>query len=110
MSMSRRALVIGINHYDHFSPLTGCVPDANAMADVLSRNADGSVNFECRVLVSPGPVPITRALLRQQWRELFFDLKEDVLFYFSRHRTPTEGGGDLAKLDGMRREPVLPVV
>src|SRR5438876_11467216 len=107
--MSRRALIVGINHYDHVAPLQGCVPDALAMEEVLSRNADGSVNFQCRVLTSPGPTGITRVFLRQQWSELFHDFKEDVLFYFSGHGTPTETGGYLVTQDGTPGDPGLPM-
>lgn len=107
--MSKRALIVGINHYDHVSSLTGCVPDALAMEEVLSRNADSSVNFNCRVLVSPGPAPITRAFLRQQWAELFHDFREDVLFYFSGHGTPTEVGGFLVTQDGTTGDFGLPM-
>lgn len=105
--MNKRALIVGINHYDRFRPLSGCVADAQAMENGLSRNADGSKNFGCRVLVSPGPVVISRALLRQQWHELFQDFKEDVLFYFSGHGTPTEVGGYLVTQDGTPGDPGL---
>jgi len=105
--MSKRALIVGINGYDHFSSLNGCVPDAREMADVLSRNGDGTVNFECRILTSPGPTSITKAFLRQQWRELFHGFREDVLFYFSGHGTPTEVGGYLVTQDGVSDDPGL---
>jgi Caspase domain len=105
--VSKRALIVGINRYDHVGSLTGCVPDATAMEEVLSRNADRSVNFECRLLTSPGPIPITKGFLRQQWRELFQDFKEDVLFYFSGHGTPTEVGGYLVTQDGTSDDPGL---
>ena len=41
----RKALIIGIDHYEHIGPLSGCVKDACAVRDVLERHADGSVNF-----------------------------------------------------------------
>src|SRR4051812_42058618 len=107
--MSKRALIVGINDYDHVSSLQGCVPDATAMAEVLSRNGDGNVNFECRLLTSPGPTPITKAFLRQQWRELFQDFKDDLLFYFSGHGTPTDVGGYLVTQDGVIDDPGLPM-
>jgi len=107
--MSNRALIVGINHYDHVSSLTGCVTDAASMQEILSRNGDQSVNFECRLLTSPGAQPITRGFLRQQWRELFQDFREDVLFYFSGHGTPTEVGGYLVTQDGTPGDPGLPM-
>lgn len=105
--MSKRALLVGINDYDQVSPLSGCVPDATVMSEVLSRNSDGSLNFDCRLLISPGPHPITRGFLRQQWRELFQDFRGDVLFYFSGHGTPTEVGGYLVTQEGTPDDPGL---
>lgn len=109
LNMAKRALVVGINQYDHVNSLTGCVPDASAMHDVLSRNADGSLNFESRLLTSPGSPPITRGFLRQQWRELFQDFRDDVLFYFSGHGSPTDVGGYLVTQDGTPDDLGLPM-
>jgi hypothetical protein len=105
--MSKRALIVGINDYDNVGSLAGCVADAAAMAEVLGRNDDSTVNFECRVLTSPGPGKITKGLLRQQWRELFQDFKDDVLFYFSGHGTPTDVGGYLVTQEGTVEDPGL---
>lgn len=107
--MSKRALIVGINEYDHFDTLAGCIPDAAAMAEVLSRNADDTVNFDSRLFTSPGPTRLTRAFLRQKWRELFQDFKDDVLFYFSGHGTPTDVGGYLVTQDGVEDDPGLPM-
>jgi hypothetical protein len=105
----KRALIVGIDEYD--SPLvpslTGCVADATEMAAVLGRNDDGGVNFECRLLTSPGSKPITRAYLRQQWRDLFQDFREDVLFYFSGHGSPSDIGGFLVTQEGTPDDPGL---
>jgi hypothetical protein len=105
--MSKRALLVGINQYDHINSLSGCVPDATAMVEVLSRNGDNSPNFDCRLLTSPGLHPITRGFLRQQWRELFQDFRGDVLFYFAGHGTPTDVGGYLWTQDGTDDDPGL---
>lgn len=105
--MPKRALLVGINQYEHVSSLNGCVPDATAMSEVLARNSDDSPNFNCRLLTSPGPDPITRGFLRQQWRELFQDFQGDVLFYFSGHGSPTDVGGYLVTQDGTPDDPGL---
>jgi Caspase domain len=107
--MPKRALIVGIDNYNHVSSLTGCVADATAMQDVLSRNDDGSLNFTCRILTSPGHTSITKGFLRQQWRELFQECKGDVLFYFSGHGTPTDVGGYLVTQDGTPDDPGLPM-
>jgi len=41
----RKALVVGINYYQHGSPLFGCVDDAHAVKSALQRHSDGTVNF-----------------------------------------------------------------
>jgi hypothetical protein len=107
--MPRRALLIGINKYDdeHVSDLTGCVADATAMRDLLERHEDGSRNYDCRLLVSPGAEPITRKLLRAQWNKLFGDFAGDILFYFSGHGTPLRTGGFLVTQDGDPDDPGL---
>lgn len=47
----RKALLVAIDNYPD-NPLTGCVADAHNMAEILSTDYDGSVNFDCRLLVS----------------------------------------------------------
>src|SRR5262245_33168291 len=103
--MTKRALIVGIDKYDNFNALSGCVADAAAMAALLARNDDGSINFDCRTLTSPGVVPVTRGMLRKQWNDLFQDFDGDVLFYFSGHGAPTNLGGYLATQDGTKEEP-----
>ena len=51
----RKALIVGIDHYAHIKPLSGCVNDAHAVKAILERHADGTVNFVTpRVLVGTG--------------------------------------------------------
>jgi hypothetical protein len=109
LPLSKRALLVGINDYDNVGSLNGCVPDAKAIAEVLARHDDGSLNFDCRLLTSPGLEPVTRGTLRRQWRELFQDFQGDVIFYFSGHGTPTEVGGYLVTQEGTLDDPGLPM-
>ena len=44
----KRALLVGIDQYDRFSSLDGCVNDVNALEPLLSRNDDDSPNFDCQ--------------------------------------------------------------
>jgi hypothetical protein len=39
----RKALIVGIDYYQHIDDLTGCVNDALAVNRMLERHADGSV-------------------------------------------------------------------
>lgn len=96
--MARRALLVGIDAYDVFNDLTTCVADATAMEALLERNADGSPNYSCRLMVY-GPdsntLKVTRPRLREACQELF-DYTGDVLLYFSGHGALTKVGGYLS--------------
>lgn len=105
----RRALIVGINKYDHLTPLTGAVRDATLMEDVLKKNWDSTPNYQCRLHMSPGPTSITRDLLRTEWDRLFAGSPDAVLFYFAGHGTPTVGGGFLATQDGKNNDFGLPM-
>jgi hypothetical protein len=105
----RKALLVGIDAYDNVSSLHGCVADATAMTELLSRHADQSIDFDCDTITSPGPEQISRAFLRRKWRELFQDFRGDVIFYFSGHGSPTDVGGYLVTQDGTLDDPGLPM-
>ncbi|WP_408887299.1 caspase family protein [Komagataeibacter nataicola] len=59
--MNKAAVVVGINNYDHFTCLSGCENDANAMEKLLTKNHDGSPNFNCRKLLS-SEMRVTRSV------------------------------------------------
>ena len=44
----KRALLIGIDEYDRFGGLDGCVNDVNMLEPLLSRNDDDTPNFDCQ--------------------------------------------------------------
>jgi hypothetical protein len=86
MNNMRKALVVGINHYDFSGALYGCVDDAHSVKSVLERNSDGTVNFAVKLLTGTGPTDrVTRAQLRAQVQELFKGDSEIALFYFAGH-------------------------
>ncbi|MBW8035958.1 MAG: caspase family protein [Planctomycetes bacterium] len=93
----RRALVVGLDDYP-FSQLSGCVADANRIADILSNDYDGSPNFSCQRILSP-PTTVTRAMMREGTERLFRDDPEVALFYFSGHGTVNNLGGYLVTPD-----------
>ncbi len=95
----RRALLVGIDDYPA-APLTGCVADAEAMADVLRTNVDGSPNFDCQLLTAPSAT-ITRAILKRKIDELFQQPTDLALFYFSGHGTDNNLGGYLVTPDAV---------
>ncbi len=112
MTTSKRALIVGINTYaPPVHQLSGCVADAEAMGNLLERNVDGRLNYECRVLLdkTEDNSPITRARLRKMCSELFADTKDDVLFYFSGHGALTPFGGYLCAFDSQRDDWGVPM-
>lgn len=97
----KKALLIGINAYDEFSDLDGCVADAKRMYDVLRRHEEGNdSNYECRLFTSSKEKHLDRQFLNQKWNELFEDFRGDVLFYYSGHGAETKTGNQIATQDG----------
>ena len=93
----KKALIVGINDYPN-APLRGCVKDANAIANVLENNGDGSPNFAIRLLTSPSN-SVTRSELRRAVEELFSGNADVALFYFSGHGSIKNTGGYIVTTD-----------
>lgn len=92
----RKALIVGIDHYDQCSRLFGCVNDAFAVKSVLERHSDGSLNFGIKLMTASDPTSsVTRKSLKDQVSELFRDDSEIALFYFSGHGFIEATGGYL---------------
>lgn len=107
----RKALVVGINYYAHASPLSGCVDDAHAVKGVLERNSDGTVNFGVKLLSGTGPTnSISRAVLKDQIRELFSGNSEIALFYFAGHGHIETTGGYVLASDARTGDEGVPLV
>lgn len=91
----KKALVVGINYYEHQSSLFGCVNDAYSVNNLLERHGNGTINFDCRLLTSVDKNSgITRSVLKSQIIELFKG-NDDTVFYFSGHGHLEETGGYL---------------
>ncbi|ABS65974.1 peptidase C14 caspase catalytic subunit p20 [Xanthobacter versatilis] len=96
----RKALVVGINHYDKAGSLYGCVSDAYSVNAMLERDADGSRNFHTRILTATGPgQEVNRAELRGAIQELFNGDSEIALLYFAGHGYVEAAGGFLCPSD-----------
>lgn len=96
----RKALVVGIDHYQHITGLSGCVNDAHAVKAALERHADGSVNFGVRLIDGLGPQDVvTRTDLKEAIRELFAADGEIALLYFAGHGYVEATGGYLCAGD-----------
>ncbi len=97
----RKALVIGIDHYEHLDGLRGCVNDAHSVKAALERNADGTVNFVTpRLITGSGPADLVeRKQLKEAVRELFADKSQVALLYFAGHGYVEDTGGFLCAGD-----------
>lgn len=96
----RKALVVGINFYEHFDGLYGCVDDAHAVKGVLERHSDGTVNFGVKILTGTGPTDaLCRSDLRSSIKELFETECDTALFYFAGHGYIESAGGFLITSD-----------
>lgn len=97
----RKALIVGLDYYEHVNHLHGCVNDAYAVNTVLERHSDGTVNFTSpRLITSAGPADsVPRHELKEAIRELFRDDAEIALLYFSGHGYLEDTGGYLCGTD-----------
>src|SRR5262245_1404462 len=80
----KRALLVGIDDYDRFGSLDGCVNDVNALEALLSRNEDNSPNFDClkRTSLTGG---VTRDELLDDLDGLLDAAADVALLYFAGH-------------------------
>lgn len=106
----RKALVVGINYYEHGSALYGCVDDAHGVKSVLERNSDGTVNFGVKLLSGTGPTDlVARSQLKEQIQELFAGDSETALFYFAGHGHIEATGGYLLASDSRMGDEGVPL-
>jgi hypothetical protein len=108
--MARRALIVGINSYGGGNDLTGCIADAKAMAEILSRHKDREKNFDCVVWLdrTEDGSAITRPKLRSALNELF-NYDGDVLLYFSGHGFLSKTGGLICTSDATKDDWGIPM-
>lgn len=106
----RKALVVGIDHYLHLPPLTGCVNDAIAVRQVLERHENLERNFDVKFVVGSGPGELVeKSELRQLVDELFGVEGEVALLYFAGHGSTDDVGGFLLASDSEGPEDGLPL-
>jgi hypothetical protein len=100
--MTRKALIVGIDYYKSISLLTGAVNDAHSVKAMLERHADGSPNFDVRLITGTGPADIVeRQELRDSIEQLFAGDSgiEVALLYFAGHGHLEATGGYLCAGD-----------
>jgi hypothetical protein len=97
----RKALIVGIDYYEHVRCLSGCVNDAHAVKAVLERHSDGTLNFPAPqvILAANQAQAVQRWDLKEAVRGLFADDSEVALFYFAGHGYIEDTGGFLCASD-----------
>ncbi len=93
----RKALVVGFNNYKGCE-LRGCINDAHKIASLLERHANGSPNFEVRLITDENET-ISKGELKKAIIDLFRGNCDMSLFYFSGHGTITASGGSIVTPD-----------
>jgi uncharacterized caspase-like protein len=97
----KRALVVGINHYQHASALNGCINDAQKIHALISKNANNSPNFDSKLLTSDTQ-QITTTSLKGKLDELLSKPADMAFFYFSGHGAASNLGGSLCTYEAKK--------
>jgi hypothetical protein len=97
----RKALIVGIDYYEHIHSLSGCVNDAHSVKAALERHADGTLNFAApQVFTGMSQTQtVKKRDLKEAVRQLFADDAEIALFYFAGHGYIEDTGGFLCASD-----------
>jgi len=91
----KKALIVGINYYEHHNSLYGCVNDAHNLNPLLERHGNGTINFNVKLRTASSENDlITKRELKGLITELF-NTEHDVIFYFSGHGHIEDTGGYL---------------
>lgn len=104
LAVIKRALLVGVDEYDNFSPLGGCVNDVLALQPLLERNADGTKNFDCKARTNATD-RVTRDSLIADFGELLGGGADVALLYFAGHGAGASGDVTLCAQDGTGATP-----
>lgn len=96
----KKALVVGIDEYPGSARLRSCVNDAEKIAELLDKHADGSPNFD--VLISKNVKD--KSTLKSLINDLFKGDEDACLFYFSGHGSISDTGGYIVTPDFKRHD------
>ncbi|MBL7488597.1 caspase family protein [Frankia sp. AgB1.9] len=100
----KRALLVGVDHYDNFRPLAGCCNDVKALAPLLRSNEDENRNFYCATRTSD-LTRITRDALVSDLERLLAPAADVALLYFAGHGQPMPNDVVLCTADGTPTSP-----
>lgn len=104
----KRALLVGIDIYDRFNDLGGCVNDVMSLTPLLSRHDDASPNFDYQTLASD-TARVTRDRLSAGLEALLAPGADVALFYFAGHGAEQPQDVSLVVADGTPQVPGIPM-
>jgi hypothetical protein len=104
----KRALLTGVDTYDHFNDLSGCVNDVDAIAPLLARNESDSPNFDCQKRTS-ATGGVTRDELLTDFDALLGGGADVALAYFAGHGSSSQSDVVLVTQDGTGPTPGIPL-
>ena len=104
----KRALLIGIDQYDRFNGLNGCVNDVQALAPLLARHEYQLPNFDCHAYTSDNR-RVDRAFLLEAIDTLLSPGADVGLLYFAGHGSQVRNDVLLVTQDGTSIEPGIGV-
>jgi len=100
----KRALLVGIDEYDSFGSLSGCVNDVEAVDPLLERHEDDSPNFHTQRRTSSSD-RITRDSLLADLDTLLGGGADVALLYYAGHGVNQENDVAFASQDGSQQTP-----
>ena len=100
----KRALLVGIDEYDQFQGLDGCVNDVDAIEPLLSRNEDSCPNFASQKRTS-ATGGVTRDAILGDLDSLLGGGADVALLYFAGHGAGTGTDVALVTEDGTPATP-----
>lgn len=100
----KRALLVGIDAYDHFRSLGGCVNDVVALTPLLARHDDAAPNFDCQTYTS-STGRVTRDVLLAAIDALLAPGADVAMLYFAGHGAQETNDVTLVTTDGTKQSP-----
>ncbi len=94
----KKALLIGINKYPAGNELHGCIEDINCLEQAITRNGDGTLNFQVKKM----PDVQSSGEVMDRICELFNGNSDIALLYFSGHGYVNETGAEIVTPDDVR--------
>ena len=104
----KRAVLVGIDEYDQYPQLGGCVNDVKALAPLVQRHEDGAPNFKTQTFTSDG-FRIDRRSLLGALDKLLEPGADVALFYFAGHGAQVDSDVVLVTPDGIGGDEGVPL-